>query len=168
MGHPFDDCRVWERPVRAGQDRPDIGTTKHASSVALRRNVAGPLTRNGAGTRVNVIATGEGRASWRLPIEERTTSARPRSALTSHCPRNRFNPYTTPELTFRFHLRNSQDAVPRASALVVFPGGFGTMDEMFEILTLRQTGKAPKVPIVLSIATIGSARSIWKFFVTVA
>jgi len=61
------------------------------------------------------------------------------------------NPYTTPELTFQFHyfaMRKMHFAM-RANALVVFPGGYGTLDELFEILTLLQTGKAPRLPIVL-------------------
>ncbi len=61
------------------------------------------------------------------------------------------NPYTTPELTFRFHyfaMRKMHLAM-RANALVVFPGGFGTFDELFEILTLEQTNKARRVPVVL-------------------
>jgi uncharacterized protein (TIGR00730 family) len=61
------------------------------------------------------------------------------------------NPWSTPELTFRFHyfaMRKMHLAM-RASALVVFPGGFGTFDELFELLTLRQTGKSPPIPIVL-------------------
>ena len=53
------------------------------------------------------------------------------------------NPYTTPELTFRFHyfaMRKMHMAMG-ASALVVFPGGFGTMDEVFEMFNLVQTRK---------------------------
>lgn len=61
------------------------------------------------------------------------------------------NPYITPELCFQFHyfaIRKLHFLL-RASALVAFPGGFGTFDELFEGLTLLQTGKMQKLPIVL-------------------
>lgn len=61
------------------------------------------------------------------------------------------NPYVTPELCFQFHyfaIRKMQ-FVSRSRALVVFPGGFGTMDELFEVLTLVQTGKKTRIPIIL-------------------
>jgi uncharacterized protein (TIGR00730 family) len=61
------------------------------------------------------------------------------------------NPYITPELCLRFHyfaMRKLHFAM-RARALVAFPGGFGTMDELFEILALSQTRKMPPVPVVL-------------------
>ena len=61
------------------------------------------------------------------------------------------NAYSTSELTFRFHyfaMRKMHLAM-RANALVVFPGGFGTLDELFEMLTLRQSRKSPAIPIVL-------------------
>jgi uncharacterized protein (TIGR00730 family) len=61
------------------------------------------------------------------------------------------NPYVTPDLCLRFHyfaLRKLHFMM-RAKALVAFPGGFGTLDELFEILTLVQTRKMKPVPIVL-------------------
>jgi len=61
------------------------------------------------------------------------------------------NAYVTPYLAFKFHYftLRKMHFMMRAKALVVFPGGFGTLDELFEVLTLVQTRKARPVPIVL-------------------
>ena len=61
------------------------------------------------------------------------------------------NPYVTPELCFRFRyfaIRKLHFLL-RARALVAFPGGYGTMDELFEVLSLAQTRKMTPVPIIL-------------------
>ncbi len=61
------------------------------------------------------------------------------------------NPYITPYLSFKFHYfaLRKMHFMMRAKALVSFPGGFGTLDELFEVLTLVQTRKVKRVPIVL-------------------
>jgi uncharacterized protein (TIGR00730 family) len=61
------------------------------------------------------------------------------------------NPYVTPDLCFRFHYfaMRKLHFLKRARALVAFPGGYGTMDELFEVLTLVQTRKIDPLPIVL-------------------
>jgi uncharacterized protein (TIGR00730 family) len=61
------------------------------------------------------------------------------------------NPYMTPELCFDFHYfaMRKLHFLQRAMALVAFPGGYGTLDELFEVLTLTQTRKVKPMPIVL-------------------
>jgi len=61
------------------------------------------------------------------------------------------NPYVTPNLSFKFHYfaLRKMHFMMRAKALLAFPGGFGTLDELFEVITLVQTRKAKPVPIVL-------------------
>ena len=61
------------------------------------------------------------------------------------------NSYVTPALSFKFHYfaLRKMHFMMRAKALVAFPGGFGTLDELFEVITLVQTRKAKQVPIVL-------------------
>jgi hypothetical protein len=61
------------------------------------------------------------------------------------------NPYVTPDLCLRFHYFaiRKMHFLLRARALVAFPGGFGTMDELFEVLTLAQTRKIEPLPIIL-------------------
>jgi uncharacterized protein (TIGR00730 family) len=61
------------------------------------------------------------------------------------------NPYITPNLCFQFHYfaMRKLHFLLRARALVAFPGGFGTLDELFDALTLRQTGRMQAIPIIL-------------------
>jgi uncharacterized protein (TIGR00730 family) len=61
------------------------------------------------------------------------------------------NPYITPELCFQFHYfgLRKMHFLMRSVALVCFPGGFGTLDELFEALTLMQTGKSRRRPVLL-------------------
>ena len=61
------------------------------------------------------------------------------------------NPYITPTLSFKFHYfaLRKMHFMMRAKALVAFPGGMGTLDELFEVLTLVQTRKTLPVPIIL-------------------
>ncbi len=102
--------------------------------------------------RDNVIATGGGPGIMEAANRGASDAGAPSIGFNITLPHEQFpNPYSTPELTFRFHyfgMRKMHLAM-RANALVVFPGGFGTLDELFEILTLRQTGKSPPIPVVL-------------------
>jgi len=72
--------------------------------------------------------------------------------LNIHLPHEQYpNPYVSPELCFQFRyfaIRKLHFML-RAQALVAYPGGFGTLDELFEVLTLVQTRKNPAIPVVL-------------------
>jgi uncharacterized protein (TIGR00730 family) len=61
------------------------------------------------------------------------------------------NPYITPDLNFQFHYFaiRKMHLIMRAKCLIAFPGGFGTLDELFETLTLIQTGKVRRIPVLL-------------------
>jgi uncharacterized protein (TIGR00730 family) len=102
--------------------------------------------------RDNVIATGGGPGVMEAANRGAREAGAPTIGFNITLPHEQMpNPYTTPDLTFRFHyfaMRKMHLAM-RANALVVFPGGFGTFDELFEVLTLSQTGKATRIPVVL-------------------
>jgi len=104
------------------------------------------------GKRDNVIATGGGPGIMEAANRGASDVGAPSIGFNITLPHEQApNAFSTPELTFRFHyfaMRKMHLAM-RANGLAVFPGGFGTMDELFEILTLQQTEKAPTVPVVL-------------------
>ena len=134
------------------------GPADHARWYAEARRFAALASRGGGALdgdgspRRNVIATGGGPGIMAAANRGAADAGAPSIGFNISLPREQApNPWSTPELTFRFHyfaMRKMHLAM-RARALVVFPGGFGTLDELFEILTLRQTGKMRPTPIIL-------------------
>ncbi|MCR4282435.1 MAG: TIGR00730 family Rossman fold protein [Bauldia sp.] len=111
----------------------------------------GALRPTAEGIRDNVIATGGGPGIMEAANRGASDARAPSIGFNIQVPHEQEpNAYSTPDLTFQFHyfaMRKMHLAM-RAAALVVFPGGFGTFDELFEILTLVTTGKMRAVPIV--------------------
>ncbi|MCS0503462.1 LOG family protein [Ancylobacter mangrovi] len=141
--------------ARVREDGPGRQPFWYAQARAFGRLASergGALTAGNGGLRDNVIATGGGPGLMEAANRGAADAGAPNIGLNISLPHEQGpNPYSTPELTFRFHyfaMRKMHLAM-RANALVVFPGGFGTLDELFEILNLRSTNKAPPVGIVL-------------------
>ena len=143
----FGSARVQEgQPGNAGRwyaEARRFGRIVSERGGALN---AGPEGRH------NVIATGGGPGFMEAANRGASEAGAPTIGFNITLPHEQLpNPYTTPDLTFRFHyfaMRKMHLAM-HSAALVVFPGGFGTLDELFEIVTLRQTGKMEFCPIVL-------------------
>jgi len=112
-----------------------------------------------AGVRENVIATGGGPGIMEAANRGAADAGAATIGFNIQLPtEQRANRYITPSLSFDFHyfaVRKMHFAM-RANALAVFPGGFGTLDELFEILTLKQTHKTKGMPVVLF------CRSYWE------
>lgn len=135
------------------------GDGDHARWYGLARDFAalaslrgGALDTDHRGHRDNVIATGGGGGIMEAANRGAHDAGAPSIGFNIRLPfEQEPNAYSTPDLTFQFHyfgMRKMHFAM-RAAALVIFPGGFGTFDELFEMLTLVQTQKSPKIPIVL-------------------
>ena len=140
--------------ARVREDGPEPQSRWYQEARAFGRIVSergGALSLDG-GLRDNVIATGGGPGLMEAANRGAHEAGAPSIGFNIELSAEQEpNSFLTPELTFQFHyfaMRKMHLAM-RANALVVFPGGFGTLDELFEILTLKQTGKVPPIPILL-------------------
>ena len=140
--------------ARVRPDGDPKGSAWYQAARAFGRIASerGGALGTGGEVRDNVIATGGGPGIMEAACRGAQDAGAPSIGFNISLPYEQEpNAYSTPDLTFRFHyfaMRKMHLAM-RANALVVFPGGFGTFDELFELLTLRQTRKMPELPIVL-------------------
>src|SRR5271156_4647604 len=135
--------------------RPDGAGARWYEQARLFGKIAserGGALNSHHGVRDNVIATGGGPGIMEAANRGAADAGAPSIGFNIGLPREQEpNAYSTHELTFQFHyfaVRKLHFAM-RANALVVFRGGFGTIDELFELLTLMQTEKMPVIPVVL-------------------
>ena len=135
--------------ARVHEGNPWYEAARAFGRIASER---GGALLDGEAGRHHVIATGGGPGVMEAANRGAADVDVPSVGLNIALPHEQSaNPYVTPELTFKFHYfaLRKMHFLMRARALVAFPGGFGTLDELFEVLTLVQTRKARPVPIVL-------------------
>ncbi|MFD0987960.1 LOG family protein [Methyloligella solikamskensis] len=151
-----------EEALKAAQDEASRKRAEHKKRMSVwyeeARHFALIVSERGGalaieGDRHNVIATGAGPGIMEAANRGAAEAGAPTIGFNIALPEPQEpNRFITPELTFRFRyfgIRKMHFAM-RANALAVFPGGFGTLDELFEILTLRQSHKyPPMMPVIL-------------------
>lgn len=146
---PAPEAMQGERSALQARQQSWYAAAREFGRIASLR---GGALKDGGEWRDNVVATGGGPGLMEAANRGASEAGAPTIGFNITLPtEQRPNPYTTPALTFRFHyfaMRKMHLAM-RANALAIFPGGFGTFDELFEMLTLQQTRKAPPIPIVL-------------------
>jgi len=153
-GAPHEGASTAPLPPRA-KPRPGSRSAIWYEQARLFGRIAsergGALTENG-GVRDHVIATGGGPGIMEAANRGAMEAGAPSIGFNIGLPHEQEpNAFSTPDLTFQFHyfaVRKFHFAM-RANGLVVFPGGFGTLDELFELLTLMQTMKMRRIPVVL-------------------
>jgi uncharacterized protein (TIGR00730 family) len=147
----FGSARVRENPAPELTERGAHWYEEARRFAKIASEQGGSLNSH-HGVRDNVIATGGGPGIMEAANRGAADAGAPSIGFNIGLPHEQQpNAYSTPELTFQFHyfaVRKLHFAM-RANALVAFPGGFGTLDELFEVLTLLQTKKMPPVPVLL-------------------
>lgn len=161
---PAEAAKKVERAKARLADTPDDHRRRRALDKALRlaakskyydmaRKFAQIVSASQTETkRQYVIVTGGGPGIMEAANRGAFDMGAKSVGLNIHLPQEQQpNPYITPELCFQFRYfaMRKMHFLLRAKALVVFPGGYGTLDELFEVLTLRQTKRMQKIPVIL-------------------
>jgi uncharacterized protein (TIGR00730 family) len=141
-----------DTPARKAVVESLIAKTKYYNEARELARLASGVQPDADGSRHFVVCSGGGPSIMEAANRGAADVGAPTIGLNIVLPFEQLpNPYVTPGLSFQFHyfaLRKMHFLL-RARAVAAFPGGFGTFDELFELLTLVQTGKVKPMPILL-------------------
>lgn len=153
----YGSARIPEPGVKSAHPDPEIAAnlealSPHYDEARKLAKIASRIPRDDDGWRHFVVCSGGGPSIMEAANRGANDVLADSIGLNIVLPHEQVpNSYMTPELSFQFHyfaLRKMHFLL-RARAVAVFPGGFGTFDETFELLTLIQTGKIKPMPVIL-------------------